>query len=72
MGAVFGPQFLFQLTLRRKSAKNYPLWKLEYLREAIQKNGSLFWTLSKRGHDPTPLILDIREVTFLSANFGQP
>ena len=35
-----------------------------------QKKASYFWTLSKRGLDP-PLILDIHEVAFVAAHFGQ-
>ena len=37
-----------------------------------KKKASLFWTLSKSGLDPPPLILDTREVTFVSAHFGHP
>ena len=36
------------------------------------KKACFFWTLSKSSLDPTPLILDIRGVTFVSAHFGQP
>ena len=53
------------------------LWcgKVKYnvmVREATKKKASFFWTLSTRGLVPPPLILDIREVTFVSAHFGQP
>ena len=37
------------------------------------KKACFFWTLSKRGLDPpSPLILDICEITFALAHFGQP
>ena len=42
------------------------------LREDILRKKSFFWTLSKSGLDPPPLILDTREVTFVSNHFGQP
>ena len=45
---------------------------LLYLRVDIPKKTFFFWTLSKSGLDPPPLILDTREVTFVSAYFGQP
>ena len=47
-------QFWSLLILRQKSAKNYPLQKLEYLREDIRKKASFFWKLSKSGLDPPP------------------